>query len=128
MEESETDRRGVLSVLRSAASAILRTAENRVELLLVELHEERINVINLILLTALVVALGWVTVALVALTVAIVLWNEFGVNGLLMMIGVGVAATLVAFWCLRCRLKSWKFLSATLGELKKDRQWLESKN
>jgi uncharacterized membrane protein YqjE len=128
MEENETDRRGVLSVLRSAASTVLRTAENRLELLLVELHEERINLINVILLTALVVALGWFTVALAALTTAIVIWNEFGVTGLLIMVGVGVVATLASFWCLRCRLKSWRFLSATLGELKKDRQWLESKN
>ncbi|MCU0784203.1 MAG: phage holin family protein [Verrucomicrobia bacterium] len=127
MDESETIRPGVLDTLRRLGTTVLAIFQNRLELLVVELQEERIRLFNALLLTAAIVALGFFTLAMAALALVIVVWNQFGVKGLLLMSALGLISTLLSYWRLRVRLKNWPLLSGTLAELKKDRECLESK-
>jgi uncharacterized membrane protein YqjE len=128
MEEEDTKQSGVFSAFRRLASTILGLIHNRVELLVVELREERIRLVHVLLLVATIVALGLITLAAAATAALILVWDRFGVGGLFAASGLGLVATLLAYWWLRVRLKNWPFLSATLAELKKDRQCLDTRN
>ena len=127
MDEEETIRPGLLKTLRQLAATVLAIIQNRLELLAVELREERLRLFNALLLTAVIVALGCYTLAMAASALAVVAWTEFGVTGLLALSGLGLAGTLLAYWRLRARLKHWPLLSGTLAELKNDREALEGR-
>jgi len=128
MEEKEPVRSGVMETLCRLGATVLATLQNRLELLALELQEERVRFFNALLLLAAVVALGFFTLATAACALAIVVWNEFGVAGLFALSGLGLVGTLLAWWRLRVRLKNWPFLSGTLAELKKDRECLKPKD
>jgi uncharacterized membrane protein YqjE len=113
--------------LRRLGSAILAILQNRFELLVVELHQDRIRLVETLLLVVAVVALGLFTLILAAAAVIFLIWNEFHVMGLFIVSAVGLVATLVVGWRLNLRLKNWQLLPGTLEQLKKDRECLENK-
>ena len=82
MDENKTVQLGALETLRRLAATIPAILQNRLELLVVELEEERLGLFNALLLTAAIVALGFVTLALAAFALAVVAWHEYGVLGL----------------------------------------------
>jgi uncharacterized membrane protein YqjE len=82
MDENKTVQLGALETLRRLAATILAILQNRLELLVVELEEERLRLFNALLLTAAIVARGFVTLALAAFALAVVAWHEYGVLGL----------------------------------------------
>jgi len=126
MDENKTFQFGLLETLRQMGVTILAILQNRLELLLVELEEERLRLFNALLLAAAIIALGFMTLALATAALVVVAWSEFGVMGLLTLCGLSLVSTLLACWLLRVRLKNWSFLSHTLAELKKDRVCLKS--
>jgi uncharacterized membrane protein YqjE len=127
MDDNETVRPGLLEILRRLGTTFLGILQNRLELLVVELQEERHRLFHALLLTAAIVALGLVTLALAAFALVVVVWTEFGVMGLVTLIGLSLVSTLLAYWRLRVRLKNWPLLSGTLAELKRDRECSGSK-
>jgi uncharacterized membrane protein YqjE len=112
---------GPLETLRRLGNTVLAIIQNRLELLLVELQEERIRLFNALLLIAVVLALGAFTLAMAAGALSIVVWNEFGTKGLWTLSGLGLVSTLLAYWRLRKRLRHWPLLPESLAQLKKDR-------
>ena len=127
MDDKEAVPPGIPETLRRIGAAILATLQNRLELLVVELHEDRIRLVETLLLVVAVVALGLFTLILAAAGVIVLVWNELHVIGLFILSAVGLVATLVAGWRLNLRLKNWPLLPGTLGQLKKDRECLENK-
>jgi uncharacterized membrane protein YqjE len=113
VEENHTVHPGLLEILRRLGATVLAILQNRLELLSVELQEERLRLVNALLLTAAIVALGFVTLALAAVAPAVVAWEEFGVAGLAALTGLGLVCTLLAYWRLRVRLLKWPLLSST---------------
>jgi len=111
---------------RRSGATILAILQNRLELLVVELEEERLRLFKALLLAAAIIGLGFITLALATAALVVVAWSEFGVLGLLTLCGLSLVSTLLAYWRLRVRLKNWPFLSHTLAELKKDRVCLKS--
>jgi uncharacterized membrane protein YqjE len=107
------------------ARRLLTLGENRIELLLVEVQEERERLLHAILLALGVVALG--LLAGVALTGAIVVWLwELSRVAVLVVLTSLYGATAV---CLYRRLtllrRDWQNLPATLDQLRRDRACLE---
>jgi uncharacterized membrane protein YqjE len=127
MDDNEEVPPGLLEILRRIGATILAILQNRLELLIVELHEDRIRVFEALLLLAVVGALGFFTVVLALAGAIFLVWNKFGVAGLFVLSAVGLAGTLLAGWRLHLRLKNWPLLSGTLQQLKKDRECLENK-
>ena len=127
MDEPGTNRPGLRETLRRLTNTILAILQNRLELLLVELQEERLRLVHTLLLTGGVVVLGCFTLALAVSALVVVVWDEFGVKGLWVMSGLGLICTLLTYWWLRVRLKNWPLLAGTLAELKKDRECLATK-
>jgi uncharacterized membrane protein YqjE len=118
---------GVLETFHRLVATILAVLQNRLELLAVELQEERLRLCKALLLTAAVVALGFVTAALAAFALAILAWDKYGVLGVAALSGLGLTSTFLAYWRLRVHLMNWPLFSSTLAEMKKDRACLESK-
>ncbi|MCI0534299.1 MAG: phage holin family protein [Verrucomicrobiales bacterium] len=94
MSQSETETPGVFDTLGRLASTVPAILQNRLELLVVELQEERIRHFNALLLAATIVALGFFTLATVAVALLIVAWNEYGVRRLLAASGLGLVSML----------------------------------
>jgi uncharacterized membrane protein YqjE len=127
MDDKEALPPSLPETLRRIGAAILAILQNRLELLVVELHEDRIRLVETLLLVVAVVALGLFTLILAAAGVIVLIWNELHVFGLFILSAVGLVATLLVGWRLTLRLKNWPLLPGTLGQLKKDRECLENK-
>ena len=107
------------------ARRLLTIGENRLELLMVEVQEERERLLHVIL-----VALGVAVFGLLAgltLTAAIVVWwwASSPVVVLLTLTGLYGGAAVCLYRRLTGMLRDWQTLSATLDQLRKDRACLE---
>jgi uncharacterized membrane protein YqjE len=103
----------------------LTIGENRLELLTVEVQEERERLLHAFLLALGVAAFG--LLAGVALTgmIVILFWDFSHVAVLLALTGLYGAAAVFLYRRLTVLLRDWKTLSATLDQLRKDCACLE---
>ncbi len=110
------------------AQRLLTIGENRFELLMVEVQEERQRLLHAILLALGVAAFG--LLAGVALTGAIVvlLWELSRVAALLVLTGLYGATADCLYGRLTRLARDWENLPATLDQLRKDRARLETSN
>jgi uncharacterized membrane protein YqjE len=127
MDEKEQSPPGLLETIRRLRAVILAIINNRLELLVLELQQERNRLFQALLLLALIVASGFFTVVLAVAAIIILTWDEFGVWGVVVMCGLFLIATLLLGWRLVVRLKNWPLLPGTLAELKKDRECFDNK-
>ena len=107
------------------ARRLLTIGENRLELLTVEMQEERERLLQAILLALGVAAFG--LLASLTLTAAIVvwLWAWSPVAVLLILTGLYAVAGIFLYLRLTGLLRNWQTLSASLDQLRKDRACLE---
>lgn len=110
---------------RHFARRLLTIGENRLELLALEVQEERQHLLHAILLALGVAAFG--LLAGVALTglVLVLFWDFSPVAALLTLIGLYGAAAVFLYRRLSGLLSGWQILSATLDQFRKDRACLE---
>ena len=125
MEESTASASNLAANSRHFARRLLTIGENRLELLTVEVQEERERLLHAFLL-----ALGMATFGLLAgltLTAAIVvfLWVWSPVAVLLILTGLYGVAGICLYRRLTGLLRNWQTLSASLDQLRKDRACLE---
>ena len=108
------------------ARQLLTIGENRLELLMVEVQEEREHLLHAIWLAFGVAVFGFL--AGVALTVAIVvsLWHLSPVAVLLVLTGLYAAIAAYLYRRFTVLQRNWKTLPATLDQFKKDRACLET--
>ena len=125
MEESAVSFKQLASTSKHFARRLLTIGENRLELLTVEVQEERERLLHAILLALGVAAFG--LVAGLTLTAAIVvwLWSWSPVAVLLILTGLHGVAAVCLYGRLTGLLRDWQTLSATLDQLQKDRICLE---
>jgi len=99
--------------------------ENRLELLIVEVQEEREQFRSAFLLALGVAAFG--LLAGITLTAAIVvwLWACSPAAVLLALTGLYAAAGIFLYWRLTGLLRDWQTLATSLDQLRKDRACLE---
>ena len=104
---------------------LLTIGENRLELLMVEVQEERERLLHAILLALGVAVFGFL--AGVALTVAIVvlLWHLSPVAVLLVLTSLYAAIAVYLYRRFTVLQRDWQTLSATLDQFRKDRACLE---
>ena len=118
---------GVFGSLRRLLESLLAVTQNRLELLLVEAQEQRLQFFETLLLAGLVIVLAGITLGAVIFTLLALCFQAQRFDLLVGLILLCLAATAVAFWRLRLRLKNWVPFSATISELKKDKSCLERK-
>jgi uncharacterized membrane protein YqjE len=124
MEASNPSFRQLAATSKDLAQRLLTIGENRLELLAVELQEERQRLLHALLLALGVAAFG--LLAGMTLTAAVVFLLPACPPGavLLTLTGLYGAAGGFLYWRLRGLLRGWELLSASLDQLRKDRACL----
>jgi uncharacterized membrane protein YqjE len=99
--------------------------ENRLELLTVEMQEEREHLLHAVLLALGVAAFGLLAGLTLTTAVAVLLWAYSPLAVLLSLTGLYGAAAGFLYWRLTDLLRNWQPLPASLDQIRKDRAGLE---
>jgi uncharacterized membrane protein YqjE len=119
---------GLLGSLRRLLDRGLGLAQNRLELLSLELQEEKHRLVELLVLTFTVVALGLMALILISFTIVVLFWESGRLAVLIVMTLLYIAATVWLFYKLRVQMRTGRQpLRDSLEELKKDRECLQPK-
>lgn len=111
---------------RRIAHRLFAIGENRVELLALEIQEERRHLLRLVVLSLAISALGLLVGILLAAVVVVLLWTVAPVFALLGMAALYAAAALYLWQRLSRSEQDWKSLSATSDQIRKDSACLET--
>jgi uncharacterized membrane protein YqjE len=124
--EPATDNLGQIGVsAKRFAQRLLTIGENRLELLTVEVQEERERLLHAILLALGVAMFGLLAILTLTAAIVVLLWDHSPVAVLLTLTGLYGAAGVYLYRRLTGLLHDWRTLSATLDQLRKDRACLE---
>ena len=127
MGDSPSESAGPLAAGKRILRTVFDLAQTRVELFVIELKEERIRVVDALLLLAIGTVCASMTLVLLTFIVVLIFWEHRLLALVLLTLSYGALAT-GAFCILRKRLAEWNSFSATLNELKKDRACLDKPN
>jgi len=104
---------------------LLTIGENRIELMMVEVQEQRERLLHAILLALGIAAFGLLAGGTLTGAVVVLLWD---VSPLAVFAALTILYAAAAFFLYRrltATLRDWKNLPATLDQLRKDRECLE---
>jgi uncharacterized membrane protein YqjE len=125
MERTSTQTGALGETPRRLARRMLTILENRTELLLVEVQEERERIVHAILLALGVAAFGMLAAMALSAAVTVLLWPYSSLAVLLTLTGLYGAISIYLYRRLNGLLHDWQTLSASLDQLRKDRACLE---
>ncbi|MDB6015698.1 MAG: hypothetical protein JWR19_187 [Pedosphaera sp.] len=104
---------------------LLIIGENRLELLMVEVQEERERLLRAILLALGVAVFGFLTGAALTVALVVMLWSLSPVVVLLTLAALYGATAVFLYRHFLLLQRDWKLLPDTLDQLRKDRECLE---
>ena len=125
MEESTVSLGQLGATSKTLARRLLTIGENRLELLTVEVQEERERLLHAFLLALGVAALGLLASLTLTAAIVVLLWAWSSVAALLILTALYGAAGICLWRRLTGLLRDWQTLSASLDQLRKDRECLE---
>lgn len=125
MEPATDNLGGFRAAARHFARRLLTIGENRLELLMVEVQEERERLLHAILLSLGVAAFGLLAGVALTGTLVVLFWDFSHVKVLLALTGLYGVTSVWLYRRLTGVLRDWQNLPATLDQLKKDRACLE---
>jgi len=120
MAESTASFQQVAATAKQVVRQLLTIGENRLDLLAVEMQEERERLLHSLLLALGTVAFGLLAALTLTAAVVVLLW-AWPVAVLLTLTCLYGAAGTCLWWRLARLLHGWQTLSATLDQLRKDR-------
>ena len=124
--ETANDSFGPLSASsKYFARRLLTIGENRLELLMVEVQEERQRLLHAILLALGIAVFGLLAGATLTGAIVVILWKLSRVAALLALTGVYGTAAVCLYRRLTRLLGDWENFPASLEQLQKDRACLE---
>jgi len=129
METPPSESSGLLGSLRSFADGLLGSLHARIELLSLELQEEKFRLIQVFIWISAMVFLAILATVFASLVLVAVFWETARVTVMCSLAGaylVGLIAVLVGFR--RFLAQQPKPFAATLNELKKDRECFRTNN
>lgn len=126
MEPAPTNVGQFVEAWKRFARRLLSVGENRLELLMVEVQEERERLLRAILLALAVAAFGLLAAVTLTAAIVVLLWAVSPVAALLVLTGLYGAAAVVLYRRLTRLLRDWQNLPATRDQLRKDRACLEA--
>jgi len=125
METATVSFRQLATTSKHFARRLVTIGENRLELLAVEVQEERERHLQAILLAFAVAAFGLLASLTLTAAIVVLLWTWSPVAVLLILMVLYAAAGIFLWWRLAGLLRDWQTLSATFDQLRKDRASLE---
>lgn len=120
MPETPPEEGGVASTVARLFQRLRDSAEVRIELFLLELNEERIRLVDTLLLAGIAIVLVLMTLVMLTLTVVVLFGEDHRMLVLAVMTVVYAVAAAVVILKLRSRLQRWESFAATMEEFKKD--------
>ena len=124
MEPAPSNVGQLVETSKRFARRLLTIGENRFELLMVELQEERERLLRAILLALGVAAFGLLAGITLTAVIVVLLWQYSPGAVLLTLTGLYGVAAVFLYRQLTVLLRNWQNLPATLEQLKKDRACL----
>lgn len=113
---------GLFGSIRRMFDNAVGAVHSRIELVVLELQEERDRAVNVIVWSGIMLFLVFMAIVAFTFCVVVALWQYavwVGLGfGVLYLLGAAVAASII-----RKRLKT-PFFAETLNQLRKDREWL----
>lgn len=129
MEPRPPNSSGLLGSLREFVDGIIGSLHDRLDLLAVELHEEKYRLIQIFIWISSIVFLAMLTAVFVSLVLVVVFWESARVGVVCSLAAVYLVALAGAIIGFRNYLKRQpKPFAATLSELKKDRECIQPEN
>ena len=125
METPSTNPGRLAETSKRFARCLLAIGENRIELLMVEVQEERERLLHAILLALGVAAFGLLAAIALTATIAVLLWQYSPFAVLLTLTSLYGMTAVCLYRRLTRLLCDWQNLPATLDQLRKDRACLE---
>ena len=125
METATGSFKQLATTSRRFAERLLTIGENRLELLTVEVQEERERLLHAFLLALGVAAFGLLAGLTLTAAIVVLLWQYSPFAVLLTLTGLYGVAAVCLYRRLTLLLRDWQTLSATLDQLRKDRACLE---
>jgi len=125
MEESTVSLGQLGTTSKTFARRLLTIGENRLELLTVEVQEERERLLHAFLLALGIATFGLLAGLTLTAAVAVLLWAWSPLAVLLILTGLYAAAGICLYRQLIGVMRNWQTLSASLDQLRKDRACLE---
>jgi uncharacterized membrane protein YqjE len=125
METATVSFRQLAANSKQFVQRLLTIGENRLELLTVEVQEERERLLHAFLLALGVAAFGLLAGLTLTAAIAVWLWTWSPLAVLLILTGLYGAAGVWLYRRLTGLLCNWQTLSASLDQLRKDRACLE---
>jgi uncharacterized membrane protein YqjE len=125
MEQATTSLADLTAASKRFGRRLITTGENRLELLMVEVQEERERLLHAFLLALGVAALGLLGAMTLTTAIVILLWPYAPVAALAVLTGLYAALAMYLYHRLAVLLRDWKSFPATIDQLRKDRECLE---
>jgi uncharacterized membrane protein YqjE len=129
MSEGDPKLDGWFESLRRSGDSLLGLAQSRIELLTVELQEEKLRAIRLLVWLVVALALGVAGILTGLGAAALFLWDVAGYGGLILLSLVPLGGAAAVLWSIRQRVQNGPPpFSETVAEFKKDRECLRKRN
>jgi uncharacterized membrane protein YqjE len=125
MENSTVSFSQLATTSKKFVRRLVTIGENRLELLAVEVQEERERHLRAFLLALGVAAFGLLAGITLTAAIVVLFWAWSPVAVLLILTALYAAAGICLYRQLTGLLRNWQTLSATLDQLRKDRECLE---
>jgi uncharacterized membrane protein YqjE len=125
MEDGEPTSDGLVASAKRLGSSFLGLLQTRIELLAVELQEEKVRALDLLALMTAAIAFAVGAILLAIGTLAWFLWQQAGYVGLIGLTLATAIAAVAMFIIMRRRIvRGRQPFSATTAEFRKDVEWL----
>ena len=125
MENSTVSFNQLATTSKQFVRRLATIGENRLELLAVEVQEERERILHAFLLALGVAAFGLLAGITLTATIALLLWTWSPLGVLAILTAIYAVAGFFLYRRLTGLLRDWQTLSASLDQLRKDRACLE---
>ena len=117
---------GIFGSVRRLGATAIAIVQNRLELLVLELQEEKARVIGVLIWGSCLLFFGFMMFVALTFGLVVLFW-EHAVVVLFSFAGFYLVAAAIALFRLRARLKNPPYpFFETVQQLKKDREWLHS--
>jgi uncharacterized membrane protein YqjE len=129
METRAPGSSGLLGSLRGFADGLIGSAHDRLELLAVELHEEKYRLIQIFIWISGIVFLAMLAMVFVSMAVLVLLWDKARIAVVCSLAGgylIGLGAAVLGFR--RYLKRQPKPFAATLSELRDDRECIRAES
>lgn len=125
MESVITNFKDLSASSKSVGRRLLTIGENRLELLMLELQEERERLLRAIIFALAAATFGLLAGFALSGVVVLLFWNSSPLAALVVLMAVYLAGAGFVLWRLMVLIKHWKNFPATMDQIKKDRICLE---